>query len=425
MRKVFKTSKISLDFARHSAFDDVRACEIDSTCSFFSILSAVSMVSTRSRSRFPRAGKGCCTLKRVPHPPIKLQEKVPLAPYTTLGIGGPARFFCEAKTEDEVAETAKLAHDRGLPLFVLGGGSNLLVSDAGFDGLVMRVGVVGSMRESREGAHVLLEAGAGGNWDEFVRYTVDRGYAGIECLAGIPGDVGGTPVQNVGAYGQEVAETIVNVRAYDFESRTFVDLDHKACHFGYRRSLFNAEARGRYIVTAVTYRLLQGGEPALRYADVKRHFAAQTERGEKPTLRQVYDGVRAIREQKGMLAGQGGADGRSAGSFFKNPVVPSATLPQIALKAGCRSEEVPHYPAGDGVVKLAAAWLVEQAGFHKGFAMSRAAISPRHTLALVNLGGATAAELIALRDAVVTAIQDKFAVHLEQEPVMLGFSSTR
>jgi UDP-N-acetylmuramate dehydrogenase len=361
----------------------------------------------------------------VPYPPIQLQENVPLGPYTTLGIGGPARFFCEAKNEEEIAGAAKLARDRGLPLFVLGGGSNLLVSDAGFNGLVMRVGVVGSIRESREGDQVLLKAGAGGNWDDFVRYTVDQGYAGIECLAGIPGDVGGTPVQNVGAYGQEVAETIVRVRAYDLETGTFVDLDHEACRFGYRRSLFNADARGRYIVTAVSYKLRAGREPALRYADVKRHFAAQIERGENPTLRQVYDGVRSIREKKGMLAGQGGADGRSAGSFFKNPVIPSATLPQLALKAECRSEEVPHYPAGDGMVKLAAAWLVEQAGFHKGFAMGRAAISSRHTLALVNLGGATATELIALRDAVLTAVKSKFAIQLEQEPVMLGFSSTR
>jgi UDP-N-acetylmuramate dehydrogenase len=357
----------------------------------------------------------------VPHPSIKLQENVPLAPYTTLDIGGPARFFCEAKTEGEVGEAAKLARERGVPLFVLGGGSNLLVSDAGFDGLVMRVGVVGSKRESREGESVLLEAGAGGNWDEFVRYTVDHGYAGVECLAGIPGDVGGTPVQNVGAYGQEVAETILQVRAYDLGTGRFVDLDHEACRFGYRRSLFNTDGRGRHIVTAVTYKLRPGGEPALRYADVKRHFATQIERGEKPTLRQVYDGVRSIREQKGMLAGQGGADGRSAGSFFKNPIVPVSMVPQIALQAGCRAEDVPRYPAGEGKIKLAAAWLVEQSGFHKGFAMGRAAISSRHTLALINLGNATAAELIALRDRVRDGVQTKFGVDLEQEPVMLGF----
>jgi UDP-N-acetylmuramate dehydrogenase len=360
----------------------------------------------------------------VPPPALQFQESIPLAPYTTLGVGGPARFFCEVHSEAEVEQAAQFARDRNLPLFVLGGGSNLLVSDAGFDGVVMRVGVTVSKRESRGGESVLLEVGAGENWDDVVLYAVDRGYAGIECLAGIPGDVGGTPVQNVGAYGQEVAETIVQVRAYDLEARAFVDLDHEACRFGYRRSLFNTDARGRHIVTAVSYKLRPGGEPALRYADVRRHFAAQIEREETPTLRQVYDGVRSIREQKGMLARQGGPDGRSAGSFFKNPVIPSSTLAQIALKAGCRFEEIPRYPAGDGMVKLAAAWLVERAGFHKGFTMGRAAISSRHTLALVNLGGATAAELIALRDAVMTAVQNKFAVQLEQEPVMLGFSST-
>ncbi len=356
--------------------------------------------------------------------PFELQEFVPLAPYTTLGVGGPARFFCEARGEAEVEQAAQFARERNLPLFVLGGGSNLLVSDRGFDGVAMRVGATDSKHECREGNSVLLEVGAGENWDDVVLYAVDRGYAGIECLAGIPGDVGGTPVQNVGAYGQEVAETIVQVRAYDLETRTFVDLDHEACRFGYRRSLFNTDARGRYIVIAVTYKLRAGGEPALRYADVKRHFAAQMERGEKPTLRQVYDAVRSIREQKGMLVGQGGPDGRSAGSFFKNPVISPAMLGEIALRAGCRRDEVPQYPAGEGRVKLAAAWLVERAGFQKGFAMGRAAISSRHTLALVNLGGATAAELIALRDAVSAAVETKFGVQLEQEPVMLGFAST-
>jgi UDP-N-acetylmuramate dehydrogenase len=360
----------------------------------------------------------------VPSAPVIWKESVLLAPFTTLGIGGPARFFCEACTEAQVAEAAQFARERHLPFFVLGGGSNLLVSDAGFDGVVMRVAVSIPRREIIEGDSVLLLAGAGQDWNEIVLHAVERGYAGLECLAGIPGDVGGTPVQNVGAYGQEVAETIVQVRAFDLEDNKFVDLDHEACRFGYRRSIFNSEARGRYVVTAVTYKLRPRGEPALRYADVQRYFTASIEAGEKPTLRQVYDAVRSIREQKGMLAGQGGADGRSAGSFFKNPVVFLATLPQIALGAGCRDEDVPRYPAGDGMVKLPAAWLIEKAGFRKGFAMGRVAISSRHTLALVNLGGATAAELIALRDAVVSAVISKFAIPLEQEPVMLGFSST-
>jgi UDP-N-acetylmuramate dehydrogenase len=356
---------------------------------------------------------------------IHIQEQVPLAPYTTLHIGGPARFFCSVQHEDEIAEAAQFARDNGLPLFVLGGGSNLLVSDAGYSGLVVHLSANIARDERRDAEYVLLEVAAGENWDDLVLYAADRGYAGIECLAGIPGDVGGTPVQNVGAYGQEVAETIVLVRAYDLETHTFVDLDHQACHFGYRRSLFNTEAPGRYIVTAVTYRLRPGGEPALRYADVKRHFASVLDRGDQPTLRQVYDAVRSIREQKGMLAGQGGPDGRSAGSFFKNPVIPSSSLPQLALQAECNLDQIPHYPAGEGTVKLPAAWLIERAGFHKGFDMGRVAISSRHTLALVNLGDATAAELIALRDAVTTSVKDKFSIHLEQEPVMLGFPSQR
>src|SRR6266851_8817343 len=291
----------------------------------------------------------------VPCPALKFQEFIPLAPCTTFRMARPARISCQVAGEAAIAEVASFATEPNLPLFVLGGGSNLLVSDAGFDGVGLRVGVPVSKRERRDRESVLLEVSAGENWDDVVLYAVDRGYAGIECLAGIPGDAGGTPVQNVGAYGQEVAETIVRVRAYDLETGTFVDLDHEACRFGYRRSLFNAEARGRYIVTAVTYKLRPGGEPALRYADVKRHFAAQFERGEKPSLRQVYEAVRSIREQKGMLVGQGGPDGRSAGSFFKNPVILSVTLPQIALKAECRSKDVPRYPAGDGRVKLAAA----------------------------------------------------------------------
>ena len=356
----------------------------------------------------------------VPGLALEFQEFVPLAPYTTLHIGGPARFFCQAATEAEVEQAASFALERDLPLFVLGGGSNLLVSDAGFPGLVLRVNVRGPIRERSEADGILLESGAGEGWDDLVRYAVERDLAGIECLAGIPGDVGGTPVQNVGAYGQEVAETIIRVRAYDLATRTFVDLDRDACRFGYRRSLFNTDAPGRYIVTSVTYRLHPGGPPALRYADLIRHFAAQTQAGEQPTLRQVYDAVRSIREHKGMLAGQGGEDGRSAGSFFKNPVVSIAVISRIAARQGVPPDEVPRYPAADGKVKLPAAWLVERAGFHKGFTMGRVAISSRHTLALVNLGAATAAELLALRDAVVSAVQAKFGVRLEQEPVMLG-----
>ncbi len=344
---------------------------------------------------------------------MNILENVALAEWTTLGVGGPARWFCETGTEGEVVDAVEFARARGLPLFVLGGGSNLLVGDAGFDGLVLRIALRG-VRESLEGRSVLLTSAAGEPWDDVVRHAVERGYAGMECLAGIPGDVGGTPVQNVGAYGQEVAETIVRVRAFDLETGAFVELDHAACGFGYRKSLFNTTARGRYIVTAVTYRLTVGGAPALKYADLLRHFAGRVG---TPALREVYDAVRAIRAEKGMLAGQGGEDSRSAGSFFKNPVVDEETLGGIAEAAGVGYESVPRWPAGEGRVKLAAAWLVERAGFQKGFRIGRAGISTRHTLALVNLGGATAAEVMALRDAVVQGVESRFGVRLEQEPV--------
>jgi UDP-N-acetylmuramate dehydrogenase len=262
-----------------------------------------------------------------------------------------------------------------------------------------------------------VEAGAGENWNGVVLYAVERDYAGIECLAGIPGDVGGTPVQNVGAYGQEVSETIVRVRAYDLVTSGFVDLSASDCQFHYRQSLFNTEARGRYIITAVTYKLRPDGEPALRYADLQRHFNSA---GEKPSLREVYGAVRSIREQKGMLAGQGGADGRSAGSFFKNPVVPVSFVDGVASTLGIDAGQIPHWPAPDGQTKLAAAWLIEKAGFSKGFALGNAGISSRHTLALINRGNATAGEILALRDAIRERVRQLFGIRLEQEPVQVG-----
>lgn len=355
----------------------------------------------------------------VPLSSLKVQEHVSLAPYTTFQVGGPARFFLEVEDETEVAEAVAFARERGLPLFVLGGGSNLLVSDAGFNGVVAHLAVRG-LKEHGGGDCVLIEAGAGENWNDVVLYAVERNYAGIECLAGIPGDVGGTPVQNVGAYGQEVSETVVRVRAYDLETGDLIDLDSADCHFGYRRSLFNTEVRGRYIITAVTYRLRPDGAPALRYADLQRHFKAALDAGERPSLRQVYDAVRSIREQKGMLSGQGGADSRSAGSFFKNPVVPASLVDRIAATLSIDASQIPHWPIPDGRTKLSAAWLIEKAGFARGFALGNAGISSRHTLALINRGNATATEILALRNKIQQKVEALFGIRLEQEPVILG-----
>jgi UDP-N-acetylmuramate dehydrogenase len=339
---------------------------------------------------------------------MEFREQVPLAPYTTFKIGGPARWFAEAETESEILEAVHFARSRDLPLFPLGGGSNLLVADTGFAGLVLRVGLRGIKQQEE----IFLVA-AGEDWDCFVQHAVERGYSGIECLAGIPGTVGGTPIQNVGAYGQEVSETVVRVRVLNLTSLKFEEFSNSDCGFSYRRSVFNATERGKYIVCGVSYQLRKNGTPHVAYADLKRYFRDRT----APSLRDVSDAVREIRRGKGMYIVPGDPDCRSAGSFFKNPIVSTEHYADIAAREG---GEVPHYPGGDGTVKVPAAWLLERAGFHKGYAMGAAGISSRHTLALVNRGGAQSADILALRDRILVEVEAKFGIHLEPEPVLLG-----
>jgi UDP-N-acetylmuramate dehydrogenase len=348
---------------------------------------------------------------------MQFLEQVPLAPYTTFQIGGPARWFAEAASEEDIPAGMAFARERQVPLFVLGGGSNLLVSDAGFPGLVLRIGlrgIVSNLRNDR----LLVSAAAGEDWDVLVAYAVESNLTGIECLSGIPGTVGGTPVQNVGAYGQEVAQTIVTVRAFDRKAEQFVELSAAECGFSYRRSIFNSTQRDRYIVTRVDYALGKDAPANFVYADLARFFAARNIGS--PTLAEVRAAVRTIRAQKGMLLVPGDADCRSAGSFFKNPVVPVTVLDSLAQELGIEKRSIPAYPAQDGEVKLSAAWLIERAGYQKGYALGNAGISSRHTLALINRGGASAAEVTALRDKVVDSIASRFAIRLEPEPVWLA-----
>ncbi len=362
-------------------------------------------------------------LYSLPVPTIHIQEQVPLAPYTTLRIGGPARFFCEVTTEAELIEAVHFARERTLPLFVLGGGSNLLVSDHGYPGLVIRATIAGSIDidgyrdELPQKTCITYRVPAGMDWDAFVHMVAEAGITGIECLAGIPGFVGASPIQNIGAYGQEVATTISVVRALDLESLEFVTLPSEQCGFAYRRSIFNTTHRNRYIITAVTFRLDLHATPTLTYADLQKHFAKQTT---APNPIDIYHAVREIRHGKGMLIVEGEADCRSAGSFFKNPIVAPSRLTEISNTLGTPAEEIPHWPADEGLIKLPAAWLLERAGFHKGFLMGRAGISSRHTLALINADHATFADITALRDAIQHEIQTRFGILLEQEPVQLG-----
>jgi UDP-N-acetylmuramate dehydrogenase len=354
-----------------------------------------------------------------------IEENKPLAPFTTFGIGGPARWFAEAVSEEQIAEAAAWADERGAALFVLGGGSNLLVSDAGFNGLVLRVALRGitASDAADHSVHRIYQAAAGEQWDALVERAVQDGCAGVECLAGIPGTVGGTPVQNVGAYGQEVATAIVRVRVFDLHERSFVEFAAAECGFAYRRSRFNTVDRGRYVVTRVDYQLTPGGAPTVRYAGLQRALAEELKEGREASLAEVADLVRRVRQSKGMLFVEGDSDCRSAGSFFKNPVVNEEQLRQIAAVSAA---EPPRFPAGEGTenqgrVKVPAAWLIEQAGFNKGYALGSAAISSRHTLALTNRGAASAAEVLALAAKITVAVAARFGIRLEMEPVMLGF----
>jgi UDP-N-acetylmuramate dehydrogenase len=352
---------------------------------------------------------------------LNIQENIALAPLTTFQVGGPARYFVAARSETEVKDALGFAAEKQLPLFVLGGGSNLVVSDAGWPGLVLKISLPGIAFES-DGKHAGFYAGAGEDWDQFVAFTVARNCAGLECLSGIPGSVGGTPVQNVGAYGQEVSQTIIRVRVLEIATGEIVELDNARCGFSYRASLFNTTERGRYIVLEVAYRLMRGGPPSIEYSDLKK-FLARASADRPPTLQQVRDAVRSIRQSKAMLLVSGDEDCRSAGSFFKNPLMSQAEARRVEALARQRvpGKILPQYPASDGQVKLAAAWLVEQAGFTKGYARGPVGISRKHSLAIVNRGGATAQDILALKDEVQAKVLDVWGVQLQPEPVFVGF----
>jgi UDP-N-acetylmuramate dehydrogenase len=260
-------------------------------------------------------------------------------------------------------------------------------------------------------------SGAGEDWDTLVARTIDDNCAGIECLSGIPGTVGGTPVQNVGAYGQEVSETITSVRVVEIAALTAREMKNTECGFSYRTSIFNSSDKGRYIVTQVSYALTPGGAPRIEYADLKRHFASNS----NPRLSEVRDAVRRIRASKAMLISPDDPDSRSAGSFFKNPIVEMAEYERVARLPACQESKPPQYPAADGQVKMSAAWLVERAGFAKGYSLGRVGISSKHSLAIVNRGGATAAEIVALKNKVQQGVLQTFGVQLHPEPVFVGF----
>ena len=343
-------------------------------------------------------------------------EHVPLAPLTTLGVGGPARFFVEARDEATVLDACRWAQRRSIAFRVLGGGSNLVVADAGVDGLVVRIALRGIATRHAPGA-VEVTAAAGEPWDDLVRLTVERGWAGLESLSGIPGLVGATPIQNVGAYGQEVSDTVVAVRALDTRGGHVATLTNRECDFGYRDSAFKRREPGRHVVLSVTYRLVPGGAPAVRYADVDRHLAA---RGlASPSLAQVRESVLAIRRSKSMVLDDPADENRrSCGSFFTNPIVTAAAAREVEGRAD--GAAVPQWAMADGRVKLSAAWLIERAGFKRGHGAGPVGLSTRHALAIVAHEGARASDVVAFARRLRAAVEERFGIRLTPEPVLWG-----
>ena len=342
-----------------------------------------------------------------------MQREVPLAPLTTFELGGTARYFVRAKDEASVVRALRWAAEKNLPSAVLGGGSNLIVPDEGYDGLVIHM-AIGDL-ELRDGGRV--HAGAGVPWETVVDNAVSRGWAGLECLTGIPGSTGATPIQNVGAYGQEVAEVIERVHVLRRDTLRREALAPEDCGFGYRDSVFKREPE-RFIVTAVDFALRPAGPPTVRYAELATHVPPGA------SLRQIRSAVLDLRRRKSMVLDPNDPNRRSAGSFFLNPIVTSAEAERLAEQAAKDGlvpspSDVPRYAADAARTKLSAGWLIEKAGMSKGMRRGRVGISTNHALALVHHGGGTTRELLAFADEIQRRVEERFGLTLEREPRLL------
>jgi UDP-N-acetylmuramate dehydrogenase len=347
------------------------------------------------------------------------RHDVPLAELTTLRLGGPARRVVEAGSPSDLIEAVAAADRAGEPILVMAGGSNLVIGDAGFDGLVVRVGTRG-VEISRDGDRVRLTIAAGESWDELVARCIDDRLAGIECLSGIPGSTGATPIQNVGAYGEDVAQTLVSVRTYDRDAGEIVVLDRSQCGFGYRTSAFKHSSR--HLILDVTLELEASvvARP-IAYAQLAAELGVGL--GERPPPAEVRDGVLALRRAKGMVVDPADPDSVSAGSFFTNPILPADDFRELERHAADRlgpDTRPPRWDEPDGAVKTSAAWLIERAGYGCGYGTGPVGISTKHSLALVNRGGASTADLLALARELRDGVRETFGVTLTAEPTLVG-----
>jgi len=347
------------------------------------------------------------------------REDVPLAELTTLRLGGPARRLVEAASSADLIAAVSAADRAGEPVLVIAGGSNLVIGDAGFDGVAVHVATRG-VDSARAGDRVHLTVAAGEPWDELVARSVAGGLAGIECLAGIPGSAGAGPIQNIGAYGQEIATTLVSVSAYDREAGTMVTLDRERCDFAYRSSLFKQSTR--FVILDLTLELeaTPVGRP-IAYEQLGAELGVEP--GARPPLAAVREAVLALRRAKGMVVDPADPDSVSAGSFFTNPILDAAGFRELEQRAAARlgpGARPPAWPEPGGDVKTSAAWLIERAGFGRGYGTGAVGLSAKHTLAIVNRGGATTAELIELARELRDGVRAAFGVTLPVEPTLVG-----
>ncbi|MDP3997253.1 MAG: UDP-N-acetylmuramate dehydrogenase [bacterium] len=352
-----------------------------------------------------------------------IEKNILLAEHTTIGLGGAARYFARCDTVNKIIEALHFALDHKLRLHILSGGSNTIFSDDGFDGLVIKIDLQGVEFSDTSNNQVLVTAAAGESWDNFVTACVKHDLAGLECLSGIPGNVGGTPVQNVGAYGQAVSDTIASVHAVsltDFKTTNFTNRD---CRFGYRTSRFKTDDAGRYIITAITFSLIPGGAPVIAYPELVERIEEYKKthpKTKQTTLSLIRDTVLNLREHKSMVINPQDPDSRSCGSFFTNYIATAEELQQIQnhYRANGGTEDIPTRPAEAGKYKISAAWLVEHGGFHKGYRRGNVGISHHHSLALVNYSGTTK-ELLALAKDIQDKVKNKFGITLTREPVLI------
>jgi UDP-N-acetylmuramate dehydrogenase len=352
--------------------------------------------------------------------PIDIQENIPLATLTTFAVGGPARYFVEVSSENDALSALHFARERGLTLLVLGGGSNVLVSDEGFSGLVIMNRIKGLSVEEQVGS-VLVTVGGGEDWQDFVDLCVARDWQGVECLAGIPGTVGASPIQNVGAYGQEVSQVIARVRCLENATGKVVTFENEQCAFRYRESIFNTTEAGNYLVLSVTFTLMPGGAPLITYRELTERLSAVA----SPTLAEVRNTVIAIRASKGVLIRTGYESFKSAGSFFTNPIVTGDQFQVIeALVAGEGSAPTWAWPLPNGDVKVSAAYLIQRAGFQRGYRKGKVGISPYHSLILINADGELAQDVVDFAVEVQQQVLARFGVPLQPEARLIGFRTS-